>query len=263
MTDILTLSIENHIATVTLNRPDKKNALNFDLLDALTDTAGKIGKMREVRAVVLTGAGGVFSSGIDLNLLQSVLGRLDEIKQQMLTPPAGEAANLFQKPITVWSEIPQPVIAAIDGVCFGAGMQLALGADFRIAAPTAKLSVMEAKWGLIPDMGITRSLPRLMPADRAKELFMTGRILDAAEALSLGLVTRVADDPLTAAHAFASDLAARSPDAVQASKKLVEAAWTTPDALALEAQLQADLMGSPNQMEAVMAGMQKRAPKFS
>lgn len=262
MADILTLDISDHVAQVTLNRPDKKNALNFDLLEALTDTAQQLKTNRDVRAVILTGAGGTFSSGIDLTLLQSVLGRMDEVRPQMLNPPVGDSANLFQKPITVWSELPQPVIAAIDGVCFGAGLQLALGADFRISAPTARLSIMEAKWGLIPDMGLTRSLPKLMPADRAKELIMTGRILDAPEALSLGLITRLADDPLTAAQAFAADLAARSPDAVQASKTLIEAAWATPDALALEAQLQADLMGSPNQMEAVMAGMQKRAPKF-
>ena len=262
MTDILTLHIADRVAEVTLNRPDKKNALDFDLLDALVETAETLRDDRDLRAVILRGAGGVFSSGIDLGLLQSVLGRLDEIRAQMLAPPDGAAGNLFQHPVTAWAALPQPVIAVIDGVCFGAGLQLALGADFRIAAPGARLSIMEAKWGLIPDMGITRSLPRLLRADHAKELMMTGRILDAQEALSLGLVTRTATDPHAAARAMAADLAARSPDAVAAAKRLVEAAWDTPDALALEAELQAALMGSPNQMEVVMAGLQKRKPEF-
>ena len=213
---------------------------------------------------MIHGAGGVFSAGIDLTDLMGLAPRLGEIKQQMRNPPAGEAANLFQKPITIWAELPVPVIAAIDGVCFGAGMQLALGADFRIAAPDAKLSIMEAKWGLIPDMGITQSLPRLMRADQAKDLVMTGRVLDAPEAASLGLVTRVSDNPLQAALALAGDLAAKSPDAIRAGKRLVDAAWATdPATLALEAELQAQIMGEANQMEAVMAQMQKRAPRFT
>ncbi|MGC9369220.1 MAG: crotonase/enoyl-CoA hydratase family protein [Paracoccaceae bacterium] len=258
----LELTVSGPVAELRLERPDKKNALNFELLEALAAAGQELKARRNIRAVILHGAGGVFSSGIDLELLQGVLGRMDEIRRQMLNPPAGEAANLFQKPVTVWAELDKPVIAAIEGVCFGAGMQLALGADFRIAAPAARLSIMEAKWGLVPDMGITRSLPRLMRADQAKELIMTGRILDAPEALSLGLLTRVCDDPLAAARALAADLAGRSPEAVAASKRLVEAAWATPEALALEAELQAGLMGSPNQMEAVMAVLQNRAPDF-
>lgn len=265
MSDELTLTVTGHVAEVCLNRPDKKNALNFDLLNALTDTANRLKNNADVRAVILHGAGGCFSAGIDLMLLQSLAGRLDEIRQQMRNPPEGEAANLFQKPITVWSELAVPVIAAIDGVCFGAGMQLALGADFRIAAPGARLSIMEAKWGLIPDMGITQFLPHLLRADIAKELIMTGRILDAPEALGLGLLTRVADDPLAAARIMAADLAARSPDAVRAAKQLVDQSWIAPagGALALEAELQARIIGSPNQMEAVMATLQKRPPKFT
>lgn len=264
MTDLVTLTIENHVARVALNRPQKKNALSLDMLSALTETAEALKSRDGIRAVVIHGAGGVFSAGIDLTDLMGLAPRLGEIKQQMRNPPAGEAANLFQKPITIWAELPVPVIAAIDGVCFGAGMQLALGADFRIAAPDAKLSIMEAKWGLIPDMGITQSLPRLMRADQAKDLVMTGRVLDAPEAVSLGLVTRLADDPLQAALALAGDLAAKSPDAIRAGKRLVDAAWATdPATLALEAELQAQIMGEANQMEAVMAQMQKRAPRFT
>lgn len=260
---MLDLSIENHIAEVVLNRPDKKNALNFELLEALTETGERLKATEDLRAVVIRGAGGTFSAGIDLGLLQSLATRMDEIKHQMRNPPEGQDANLFQKPITVWQELQVPVIAALEGVCFGAGMQLALAADFRIAAADAQLAIMEAKWGLIPDMGLTQSLPRLMRADHAKELFMTGRVLDAVEARDKGLVTRVSDTPLEDARAMAADLAARSPQAVQASKQLAEAAWAKdPAALALEAELQAQIMGSHNQIETVMAVMQKRAPSY-
>ncbi len=264
MSNDLTVTITDHVAEVCLNRPEKKNALNFDLLNALTATANQLKEDTDIRAVVLYGAGECFSAGIDLMLLQSLATRLDDIKDEMRNPPAGEAANLFQKPITVWSELNAPVIAAIDGVCFGAGMQLALGADFRIAAPGARLSILEAKWGLIPDMGITQSLPRLLRADIAKELIMTGRILGAQDAHDLGLLTRIDETPLDAARALAVDLAARSPDAVKAAKQLVNESWNASPktGLALEAELQAQIIGGPNQIEAVMAAMQKRAPNF-
>ncbi|SMX33077.1 crotonase/enoyl-CoA hydratase family protein [Actibacterium lipolyticum] len=264
MSDLLTITTNGHVAELCLNRPEKKNALNFDLLDALTAAGEDLKTRKDIRAVILHGAGGAFSAGIDLMLLQSLATRLDEIKQQMRNPPEGEVANLFQKPITVWQELQLPVIAALDGVCFGAGMQLALGADFRIAAPDTKLSIMEAKWGLIPDMGISQSLPRLVRPDVAKELVMTGRIFDGAEALSMGLVTRLADDPLAEARALAETLAERAPDAVQRAKVLVDTAWgaTAAEGLALEAELQAQIIGGPNQMEAVMASLQKRKPAF-
>jgi enoyl-CoA hydratase/carnithine racemase len=158
-----------------------------------------------------------------------------------------------------------PVIAVIEGVAFGAGLQLALGADFRICAPDARLSVMEARWGLIPDMGISQTLPRLMRADLAKELILSARQIDAPEAQALGLVTRLADDPLAQARAMAEGFAQVSPDVLRAGKRLVEQTWTAPPGagLRVEAELQADLIGSPNQIEAVMAGMAKRAPRFS
>lgn len=263
MRDHVTLTIAGHVAEVTLNRPDKKNALSLDMLDALAATGAALKDNAEVRAVVICGAGGVFSAGIDLSLLHSFATRLEDLRAEILTPPPGESANRFQKPVTVWQELDVPVIAALEGVCFGAAMQLALAADFRVATPDTRLSVMEGKWGLIPDMGITRSLPRLTRPDIAKELIMTARVLDAEEALSLGLVTRLAADPLSAARAMATDLAARSPQAVQGAKRLIEAAYDTPEALALEARLQAEIIGSPNQIEAVMAAMQNRTPKFS
>ncbi|KAJ54660.1 hypothetical protein ACMU_16220 [Actibacterium mucosum KCTC 23349] len=262
MTDILTLTEADGIATVSLNRPDRKNAWVWDTFDGLADMAAQLATRDGLRAVILRGAGGCFSSGLDTSMFMEFAGDMDAVKAQMAVGNGPRGANRFQAPCVAWQDLPVPVIAAIDGVAYGAGMQLALAADFRIAAPDARLSIREAKWGLIPDMGLTQSLPKLLRADLAKDLIMTGRVLDADVALGMGLITRIADDPHAAAQAMAAELSARSPDAVRATKTMVEAAWATPDALALEAALQADLIGSPNQVEAVMAGMQNRPPKF-
>jgi enoyl-CoA hydratase/carnithine racemase len=172
--------------------------------------------------------------------------------------------NWFQRVAYAWVTLPMPVIAAVHGACFGGGLQIALGADIRIAAPDTRLSVMEMKWGLIPDMSITRTLPRLVRIDVAKELTYTGRVLSASEAAQLGLVTWVTGDPLRAARALAAEIATRSPDAVRAAKRLFEESWTAPpeQTLALEAQLQRGLIGSPNQLAAVSAGFTKEPAEF-
>lgn len=264
MTKTLLTRIENGVATVTLNRPAKKNAMSFEMMAELVETAKTLAGTDGLRIVILTGCDHCFCAGIDLESLMSIAPPMDEVRHQILTPPKGEASNDFQAPATIWSSLNVPVIAAIEGVAYGAGAQLALGADFRIAAPDAKLSIMEAKWGLIPDMGISQSLPKLMRADAAMELIMTGRVLDADEALSLGLITRIADDPLTAALEFAETLKTKSPDALAAAKRLVNGTWGCGAAgLKLEAELQAAIIGGPNQMEMVMAVMGKREPKFS
>lgn len=260
---MLDIRIENHVAEVVLNRPEKKNAIDLELMDRLSQAGEELGRDTDVRAVVLSGAGDAFSAGLDLSMMQSMVGQLEELRQEVLTPLEGGRSNRFQKPVTVWRDLQVPVVAAIHGVCFGAGMQLALGADFRIASPQARLSIMEAKWGLIPDMGLSQSLPRLVRADVAKELVMTGREVSGTEAVDIGLVTRLDDEPLTAARAMAADLAARSPDAIRGGKALVDAAWSVdPDMLTLEAELQVGIMGAPNQIETVMAQMQKRIPNF-
>lgn len=266
MTEIVIVAKEAaHVAHVQLNRPEKKNALSLEMFETLPMTAQQIADDRDTRAIVLSGRGGDFCAGLDLSMFQHFAPRIAQIREQLLNPPDGQAANFFQKPVTCWQDAPQPVVAAIDGVCFGGGMQIALAADFRIAAPEARFSIMETRWGLIPDMGITRSLPKLMRADQAKELIMTARVLDAKEALALGLITRVADDPVSAALDLAVSLAARSPEAIQASKRLVDDGWTgsAETTLALEARLQAPIIGGINQIEAVTAGMQKRDPDFS
>jgi len=177
----------------------------------------------------------------------------------------GQIVNLAQAVSYDWSLVPAPVIAAVHGNCFGGGLQIALGADIRIAAPDARLSVMEIKWGLVPDMGITQSLPRLVPIDVAKELTFTGRVLSGEEADALGIVTRVADDPLAAALELAREIAGKSPDAVRAAKRLYEQTWKSDDvaaALMLESELQTALIGSPNQLAAVTAGVTKEPAVF-
>ncbi|PWE28607.1 crotonase/enoyl-CoA hydratase family protein [Pararhodobacter marinus] len=262
--DRVIIRIEDGIAEVTLNRPEKLNAFDAPMFEAVAAAGARLMEEPGLRAVVLTGAGRAFCAGIDTAMLMEFAADLDTLRQEIVTPPRGQAANRFQQPCTVWADLPVPVIAALHGVTFGAGMQLALGADLRIAAKDTQLSIMETRWGLIPDMGLTKLLPGVMRADQALDMILSARVIEGPEAQELGLVTRVAEDPLAAARDTARAIAARSPEAVRGAKELVRAAWPGDDQhLALEARLQAAIIGSANQMEAVMAGMQKRAPKFS
>ncbi|TWH16947.1 enoyl-CoA hydratase/carnithine racemase [Rhodococcus rhodochrous J45] len=251
------------VATVTLDRAEKHNALDPAMFDAIVDATEQLAIDRTVRAVVLHGAGKSFCSGLDI----TGLGNRDGSgPRDLLARADGHIANHAQRVAYGWSRVPAPVIAAITGNCFGGGLQIALGADIRFATPDARLSIMEVKWGLVPDMGITQSLPRLVGLDVAKELTFTGRILTGTEADALGLVTHVSDDPLAAAQELAHEIAGKSPHAVQAAKRLYEETWTGSDpesALMLESTLQVELMGSPNQIAAVTAGMTERAPAFA
>jgi enoyl-CoA hydratase/carnithine racemase len=257
MSQRVAIEVADHIAVVTLNRPDKHNALDGAMFDAIVEAAGQVAAMPEVRAVVLHGAGPSFCSGLDVSAFASI--------DNILERPEGQRANLAQRTCTGWIDLPAPVIAAIHGNCFGGGLQIALGADVRFATPDARLSVMESKWGLVPDMGITSTLPRLVRIDVAKELTFTGRVISGTEAAALGLVTRVAEDPLAAAMDLAREIAGRSPDAVRAAKRLYDSSWHGPveDALLLETELQQALIGSPNQIEAVRAGMAKEPANFA
>jgi enoyl-CoA hydratase/carnithine racemase len=257
------IEVADHVAVVTLARPDKHNALDPEMFDAITAAAARLRVEPGVRAVVLHGDGPSFCSGIDLASLMAADPAAGV--EGILARLADGRPNAFQRVAYDWSLVPAPVIAAIHGACYGGGLQIALGADIRIAAPDARLSVMEVRWGLVPDMGITRTLPRLTGIDIAKELTFTGRVVSGSEALGLRLVTRVADDPLAAAMALAAEIAARSPDAVRAAKRLFDEAWVSPaqESLALEASLQGRLIGSPNQMAAVAAGLTKQPAEFT
>ncbi|MEM9714891.1 MAG: crotonase/enoyl-CoA hydratase family protein [Pseudomonadota bacterium] len=259
----LDLTQQDGIATVRLNRPSVKNAMSLEMMDELYEAGLQLAADKSLRAVILTGGSDVFCAGIDVNVLMSGAQNMDAMRAQIAMPISKVVGNKFQAPNTVWSTLPVPVIAAINGHCLGAGMQLALGADFRIAAPDAKLSILEAKWGLIPDMGITQSLPKYMRADRAKELLMTGRMLDASEAQSLGLITELADDPITKAQEMAESFKAFSPDAIAQSKQLVDEVWGADEiGLQLEADLQLKIIGGANQMAKAMASFSKSDPSF-
>jgi enoyl-CoA hydratase/carnithine racemase len=254
------LEIRDHVATVTLNRPDKRNALDIGMFDGIVAAAAAIADAPDVRAVVLAGAGPAFCAGLDVKSMMTNPAAIE----RLLTKAPGEAENLAQRVAWAWRELPVPVIAALTGEVFGGGLQIALGADIRLAAPDARLSVMEIRWGLIPDMAGSRILKDILPLDVAKELALTGRIVDGEEAVAIGLATRICADPLAAARELAGEIAARSPDAVRATKHLFDRApeLNHADGLALETKLQMALIGQKNQLEAVRAGMARTAPDF-
>jgi enoyl-CoA hydratase/carnithine racemase len=255
------VEVADHVALVTLSRPDKHNALDVPMFEQIIGAADGLASRSGVRAVVLHGDGPSFCSGLDVVSIMAAGNGLDGLVGRV----RGEVPNWFQRAAHAWIELPVPVIAAVHGTCFGGGLQIALGADIRIAAPDARFSVMEVKWGLVPDMSITRTLPRLVAIDVAKELTFTGRVFHAEEAARLGIVTRVAEDPLAAARELAAAIAARSPDAVRAAKRLYDESWTgaAEQTLALEASLQLGLIGSPNQLAAVAAGFSEAPAEFT
>ncbi len=253
---------EDHIARVTLTRPDKKNAMDQEMIDALIAAAGQIATS-EARVVVLSGQGSAFCAGIDLAGLGAMIG---QDMQALIMPRThgGGTTNQWQEVAMAWHRLPVPVIAALHGQVFGAGMQLALGADIRIAAPDTMLAVMEMKWGIVPDMGGMVLLPRLVRSDVMRRLVYTAAPVPAEQAERWGLVTEIAADPLEAAMALAADITGKSPKAIRAAKALMETAETAAaqDVLMAEAEAQAGLLGTPEQMEVVAAQFGKREPVF-
>jgi enoyl-CoA hydratase/carnithine racemase len=241
-------------------RPEKRNALDAKMFEALIGTGERIIADKSIRAVVLHGEGKAFCAGLDFG---SFMGSPD-LMQKLLSRSEQSPANMAQRAGWVWQEVQVPVIAAIHGFAFGGGLQIALGADLRYVTADSQFSVMEIKWGLIPDMSITQTMLEVVPLDVAKELTFTGRIISGAEALSLGLATRVCEDPLADALETAKLIATKSPHAIRAGKALLRDApkMSRTDALKLETALQVSLLGSPNQMEAVQANMMKRDPDF-
>ncbi|WP_348548875.1 crotonase/enoyl-CoA hydratase family protein [Psychrobacter sp. KFRI-CH2-11] len=216
--ETLQVSVTDNILTVTLNRPHKKNAMSFKVVEELIAVAGRVSKDKTIRAVILNGAEGTFCAGIDL-------GDLNHPKNQAfavweLVKPWQSS---FQRVCLIWRDVPVPVIAVLEGYCIGAGLQLALACDVRISHPECKLSIMEAKWGLVPDMGLTQSAYGVVREDVLKELAMTARVVDASEGKALGLVSHCSETPLEQAQQLAAELAERSPDAVLASKRVINA----------------------------------------
>jgi enoyl-CoA hydratase/carnithine racemase len=219
------------------------------MFDAIVSSIKTLSKNRAIRAVILRGEGRAFCSGLDV---KSVM-RSPLLAAKLLIKPGRKISNLAQDVGYLWRDLPVPVIAVTHGKCWGGGFQIALGADFRYSTPDCEFSIMEMKWGLIPDMSGSITLRELIPIDIAKELTMTARVFNGVEAKQLGLVTHVVDDPLAAALAFADSIKTRSPDAIAAVKKLFNNTWTADDKTALkwETRLQAKLLGRWNQRAAI------------
>ncbi|EDM47049.1 crotonase/enoyl-CoA hydratase family protein [Marinobacter algicola] len=243
------ITIEDGIAIVTLNRPEKYNGLDMPMFEAITRATKTLKKDRSVRAIILNGAGDAFCSGLDVKTVSK--NPVNFLK--LLVKPGRRISNLAQDVGYLWRDVPAPVIAVTHGYCFGGGFQIALGADFRFSTADCEFSIMESKWGLIPDMSLTVTLRELVPIDLAKELTMTARRFDGTEAKAMGLVSRISNDPMAEAMNFARELAERSPDAVAASKLLFNRSWNATDKTALdwETKLQKKVLGRANQRIAV------------
>ena len=267
MSDRVVIEMDNGVADVRLNRPDKMNALDGAMFAALLDAGETLKADPSVRAVVLSGEGRAFCAGLDFGSFNQMA------ESESSSPPHSELADPLEGRIThkgqqaayAWTEMPAPVICAVTGVALGGGFQIAMGADIRLIAPNARMSVLEIRWGLIPDMTGTQTLIQHVGLDVAKELTFSGRMVEGQECVDLGLATRVADDPYAEALAMAHEIAAKSPHAIRAAKRLMNNAGSLSTAARFEAERQeiGALIGSPNQAESVKAFFEKRDPVFA
>jgi enoyl-CoA hydratase/carnithine racemase len=268
VTDRVRVEIEDHIAHVELNRPEKKNALDSGMFDGLLAAARRVAADPSVRAVVLSGAGDSFCSGLDFSSFSDMAsGDLDpesESIRETAKDLSRDGANRAQQLAWLWQELPAPVIAAVHGAAYGGGFHIALGADIRFIAPDARIAFVEITWGLVPDLSGTQALRRLVPLDVAKKLIFSGEPISGARAVELHLGTETSERPLEDAFALARTIATRSPEAVRAAKQLLNASGLVPlaEGLANEFRASSSLMGGKNQIEAVMAKLEKRAPHF-
>jgi enoyl-CoA hydratase/carnithine racemase len=272
VSDRVQITMHGGVADVRLNRPEKMNALDDAMFEGIVAAGLRLREDRSVRAAVLSGEGRCYCAGLDMASFGAMAGETgrepprerSERAARGLFARTDSPANRAQYAAWVWQDVPVPVIAAIHGVAYGGGFQIAMGADIRIVAPDARLSVMEIRWGLIPDMAGTQTLRHLVRLDVAKELVFTGRVVSGTEAAELGLATQVSDAPREAAMEMAMEIASRSPDAIRAGKRLFNETRLLglAEGLALEERLQAGLIGKPNQVEAVKANFDKRDPRF-
>jgi enoyl-CoA hydratase/carnithine racemase len=267
MNDRVNVDIQNGVADVRLVRTDKMNALDNAMFEALAETGERLKAEAGVRAVVLSGDGRAFCAGLDMgNFQQMASGEGRRTSGSLVQTPRTEGgSNRAQHVCMVWREIPVPVIAAVHGVAFGGGFQLALGADIRFVTSDVKMAVLEIKWGLIPDMAGMVLMQGLVRDDVARELTWTGRIFGGEEAVSMGLATRVCADPRAEALALAAEIAGKNPHAIRAGKRLLNLARGGDQhaILLAESQEQAALIGSKNQVEAVMSNLQKREASYA
>ncbi|MEZ5650733.1 MAG: crotonase/enoyl-CoA hydratase family protein [Burkholderiaceae bacterium] len=269
MKDRVSIDIKDHVADVRMIRTDKMNALDDPMFDALIEAGQTLAADPSIRCVVLSGEGRAFCAGIDLGRLarradQGEAAQSEGRNLSNLLERVHGISNRAQYAAMVWRELPVPVIAAVHGVAFGGGFQIMLGADFRYIHPETKLAIMEARWGLVPDMAGTLLLRGLMREDQIRELTYTARVFSGADAFDYGIATRITDQPYDEAHQTAREIAANSPSAIEAAKRMYNAWPMSPaEALQMESDEQVLLMGSPNQRETLKAHQEKRAPVFA
>jgi enoyl-CoA hydratase/carnithine racemase len=254
--DRVRLEVAEGVANVRLTRADKHNGLDQAMFEALNEAIDEVAADDDARVVVLSGEGPSFCAGLDFNSFMAEGGD----PERGFAHRDGEPENFGQRAAHGWRSLPVPVIAAVHGNALGGGLQLALAADIRIAAPGTRMSVMEIRYGLIPDMGLSQTLPGLVRDDVARELTYTGRVVEAEEAQELGLVTWLSDDPEAEAAGLAAQIASKSPDAIRSAKRLLGAAprSTTAEGLGLEEELQRALIGSPGQIATAAAALSGR-----
>ncbi len=264
------VTIEDHIAQIKFARPEKMNALDAKMFEAIAMVGELLEADSSIRAVVVSGSGGNFCSGLDKSNFEGLLQQKGVSvdgggKPTRLAERTHGIANLVQHVVWMWRELPVPVIAAIDGVALGGGLQICLGADIRVAAPDSRFSILEMKWGIIPDMSSSQIMRHLIRDDVIRELTYTARLFSAEEAKQWGFITHISDDPLKHALTLAENIVDKNPDAIRAAKRVIEQSYhqTPAQGLLAESVEQDKIMGTANQIEAVMAALQKRKPQFS
>ncbi|CUU20444.1 enoyl-CoA hydratase/carnithine racemase [Bradyrhizobium sp. JR7.2] len=267
MEERVSISISEGVADVRLVRADKMNALDQAMFEALVAATDRLSKEKGVRVVVLSGEGRAFCAGLDMGRFAAMKEKggngIPGGENRDLTARTHGQANFPQQAVWGWRQLPVPVIAAVHGVAFGGGFQLSLGADMRFLSPDARMSVMEIKWGLVPDMAGTPILASLVRDDILRDLTYTGRIFSAQEAMNYGLATRICDDPRATALEVAREIAGKSPDAIRAAKRLLNNLSVDPGpALLAESIEQQKLIGRANQTEAVRSNLEKRAARY-
>lgn len=267
--DRIELTIDNHIAQVRFARAEKMNALDAKMFEAIAMVGDKLKGDKTIRVVVLSGDGGNFCAGLDKSNFTSMLEKqgldLDtDASSSLLATRTHGIANAPQYAAWMWRELPMPVIAAIQGVALGGGLQIALGADFRYATADSRYSILELKWGIVPDMSSTQIMRHLVRDDIIRELTYTAKIFNATQAKEWGFITEIVDDPLAHALETARDIATKNPHAVRSAKRIIDQSYYLDQAqgLLMESEEQDQIMGKPNQIEAVMAVLQGRAPVF-
>ena len=270
MKDRVSIDLKDGVADVRLIRADKMNALDPAMFEGIIEAGDRLAGMKGLRCVVLSGEGKAFCAGLDMQGFAAMEAAGENKGDKVpgvrdLTKRTHGIANRPQQCAWQWRTLPVPVIAAVHGVAFGGGFQIMLGADMRYATADARFSVMEIKWGLVPDMAGMLLMRELARADVVRELTFSGRIFTGEEALAIGFATRLSVDPLADALAFAHDVAGKSPDAIRAGKRLLNASMAMDAAqlLLAESREQKALIGSANQSEAVRANIERRAPRFS